>query len=472
MMPRSLLMVGLVALVIALAATGALSVLRADEVVEVFPLPADILDLPLPTAAAPEMATASPQATAVPASTPFAPGSPSEAARATTAILQAGQDGYSGCTDTYIQFYLPTNNYCESPELYVVTSNKAVTLLRFELTNLPEETAGLNSDATILEATLQLYTVQGNAGVLMGIYLPHQPWDPCVVTWNTPWEQPGADGPSDRESDPWVEATVEQAEGWMAFDVTSLVQYWLREPAQNYGMIIKSFDMSVPSHHIFFSGDHPGSDTRPKLTIKYEPALPTPTPTPAPTLTAVAMPSETPAAGPILTPTLIVPLSPRAVELHWRNEMDMGSSYPIQAIFRPQTAEGTSGSAQLYKLSVRAQVTAPTFDIVENSPAEQMLEQPEDTLSWSWQVEPRVIGSQTLSLDLLFSWTPATNAAPAITTDRGTWYRTKAIKITKPFPYWTHITLLRNGLLVIGLACILGWYVLRRRTKASSANDS
>lgn len=471
MTARSLLMVGLVALLVALAITGALSILRADEVVEIFPLPADILDLPLPNEAVPAIATVTPQATAVPTAA-STPGLPGEEMRAAIAILQAGRNGYSGCTDTYIQFYMPTENYCESPELYLATSNKAATLLRFDLTSLPEAVAGLNAGATILEATLQLDTVQGNEGVLMGIYRPQQSWDPCATTWNTPWEQPGADGPSDRESDPWVEATVEQRDGWMAFDVTSLVQSWLRDPAQNHGMIIKSLDVSAPSHHIFHSSDHPDGDTRPKLTIRYEFAVPSAAPTPEPTLTATAIPSETPAAAPVLTPTLVLPISPRVVEIHWRNEMDAGSPYPIQAIFRPETAEGASGPAQVYKLRVRAQVTAPTFDIVENSPAEQILEQPEDALAWTWQVEPWVIGSQTLALDLLFAWTPATSAGPEALLDRGAWYQTKIIKVVQPFPYGRQAILLRNGLLLIGLACIVGWYVLRRRTKDRSVNDS
>jgi hypothetical protein len=470
-------MVGLVALVTALAMTGALSILRVDEVVEVFPLPPDVLDLPLPTGLAPQIVA--------PASTP-APtvvGSLGETGQPTTAILQSGRDHYSGCSDTYIQFYRPTANYCESPELYLVTSNKAATLLRFDLTELPDSIIGLNSDAVILEATLELYAVQGNKDVVMGIYLPYGPWDPCAVTWNTPWEGPGADGLSDREHDPRVEATAQQATGWMEFNVTGLVQHWLRDPGQNYGMIIKSFDVSAPSHHIFFSSDHPGEDGRPKLTIRYEPALPTPTPTvtptstptPAttatPTFTPTTAPTAAPTATPAATPTLILPLSPRVVEVHWRNEMDLGGSYPVQVIFRPETAQAMSSLVRLYMLSVHAQVTAPTFDVVENSAAEQMLEQPEDILSWSWQVEPQVVGSQAFSLDLLFDWRPATSGAPVIRAEPGAWYQTKVIKIITPFRYWPQLALLRNLLVSGGLACLVGWYMLRRRTIGRSLGD-
>jgi hypothetical protein len=150
--------------------------------------------------------------------------------------------------------------------------------------------------------------------------------------------------------------------------------------------------------------------------------------------------------------------------------MDIGGSYPIQVIFRPQTA-ALSGSTKSYLLSVYAQVTAPTFDIVQDSPAEQVLEQPEDTLSWSWQVEPRMVGSQTLSFDLLFSWRPAESAVPAVTKDSGTWYQTKVIKVIRPFRYWTLVTVIRNLLLSIAPVCLMGWYVLRRRARGRPVGD-
>lgn len=470
MMSRSLLMAGLVALVIALAMTGALSILRADEVVEVFPLPSDVLDLPIPSGLAAK--------TIAPASTPTAAGRLGETGGLTTSILQQGVGGYNGVSDTFIQYYAADQNYCRFEELYVVTSNKGATLLRFDLTNLPETMAGLNVDSVIVEATLELAAIQGNEGPVMGIYLPYKPWTPCEVTWNRPWEKPGADGLSDREFDPRVQ--IKYPGGPLRFDMTGLVQYWLREPDLNYGMIIKSFDITYPSHNIFVSSEHPISERRPKLTIKYEPAWPTPTPTVTPTetptptptstptrtrtatSTATRTPTATPTATPI--PTVILPLSPRVVEVHWRNEMDVGNSYPIHVIFRPETTQAASNLAELYMLSVNAQVTGPTFDVVEVSPVEQVLEQPEGILSWSWQVEPRVLGSQTLSLDLLFSWRAAASGVPVTSAEPGAWYKTKVIKVIKPFRYWPQIALLRSLLASVGLACLVGWYILRRRT--------
>jgi hypothetical protein len=478
---RWLLMVGLVALVLALALTGVLSMLGAREMAEVLPLPPDTVPLPPLAGLSAGAEIGPPEAMIVPsaASAVTETHASAVAVQPATAILQSGLDGYEGCSDTYIQFLRPTDNFCESPELYVVTSNKAATLLRFDLTDLPENVRGLTSGAVVVEATLELYAAQGNEGAVTGIYLPRGHWDPCQVTWNTPWAEPGADGLSDREYDARVERSMPQATGWIAFDVTELVQYWLREPTQNCGVIIKSFDVNVPSQYIFFSSDHSHQDMRPKLTIKYEPALPMAAPTstsdetstPIPGPTAAPMQTAMPSTTSVPTATLALPLSTPVVELHWQDQMSIGSSYPVRVAFRPDTTQASSGPSELYLLSVYAQVTAPTFDIAPNSPAEQVLEQPEDVLAWSWQVEPRMLGSQMLSFDLLFRWTPATSAVPSGTTDSGTWYQTRMIRIVRPFRYWTLVTVLRNLLLSAGLVCLVGWHFLGRRTRARSPGD-
>jgi len=466
MMSRLLLMVGFVALVLALAMTGALSLLRVDEVVEVFPLPAEVLDLPLPTEPAPD--------TAAPALTPAPTAAGPTAGREepTTIVLQAGRDGYEGCSDTYIQLYRPTQNYCASSELSLVTSNKATTLLRFDLTRLPDNVTRLNAGATILQATLELYALQGNKDTVMGIYLPRGVWDPCTLTWNNPWETPGADGPADREQEAWVDIAAKRATGWLEFDVTGLVQRWLNEPTQNLGMILKSLDASAPAHFMFVSSEHPGQEERPRLTIRYEPALPAPTGSPRsePTQANDSVPTITSTSSPAATPTLIVPLSPRVVEIHWRNEMDVGGTYPVRVIFRPETGQATS-SLSIYLLNVYAQVTAPTFEVVENAPLRQLLEQPEDTLSWSWQVEPRVLGAQTLAVDLLFDWRLASGGSGATMTERGAWYQTKVIRVTSPFRYRSQVVLLRGLLAAMGLVCLMSWGVLKKRTKGRPAGN-
>lgn len=473
------LLLGLGSLAVALALTGVLSGVRALEVVQVFAVPEDVLQIPVPAGV---------DAALVPDAAPTARLA-LQAGRPSTVTVQQGLGGYKGCTDTFIQYYLPDTNYCQSHELYAVTGNKAATLIRFDLSALPDSLADLNVDSPILEAKLVFYAVQGNKGAAFGLYLPYKSWDPCAVTWNKPWERPGADGLSDREFDPRVQVQTKAAPGTVEFDVTGLVQYWLREPPNNYGVIIKSLDTSFPSHHIFFSSEHPDQNGRPKLVIKYEPVPPTPTPTttPTPTQTPTATTTPTPTATftatptrtrtptrtatatatrtPIPTPTLMMPLTPRVVELHWYERMELGQPYVLQAIFRPEGLRGQSGVLKLYMLSVLAQLTGPTFEVVQRSAPEQVLENPEGILSWQWDVRPRVMGEQSLSFDLLFSWKAATGSSPVPKAEPGAWYQTKVVRVVKPFRYLAQLTWLRNALIVVGLLGLLGWYLLRRTTQ-------
>lgn len=447
-MPRLLLVVGLIALAIALLLTVVVSVLCGETIVEIFPLDPDVLELPLPT----EEASVDYATEASPTATPlYVAGKPA------IATLQQGLDGYTGCVDTYIYYYLPDSNFCNTASLYIATTNKAATLIRFDLTNLPDKIVGLNSESHIHEATLYLYAVQGQLDTTIGVYQPRRPWDACTVTWNTPWQKPGADGALDRDAEPRVEAKEKEVPGFLEINLIGIIQEWLRDPEQNYGLILKTFETRWPSHHIFFSSEHSTADHRPKLVIKYQPALPTPTPTQTLTPTPTQTPTHTP--SPIPLPTL----SPRVVEVHWRDRMDVSVPYSITVVFRPAAKTVAISSTHLYVLSVDAQLTAPTFEVVSHSPQEQLLEDPAGSLSWSWQVTPRIVGLQPLSIDLLFAWKQVAGAAPVTGVEPGVWYRTKIVRVSRPIVPWSWLEMLRNAMTILGFICLVSWYALRRR---------
>jgi len=450
------LTVGLIALAMALFLTVVPPFLRADSVVETFPVDPEILALPSPTS------TPSATPTVTPPLTPTASPTLVRTRIPSVAVLQQGVDGYNGCVDTYIQYYLPDNNFCQNPELSLATTNKAVLLMRYDLTKLPAKAVGLSSASVVQEAKLGLFMIQGRADSVVGIYLPRREWDACAVTWNQPWQQSGADGPQDRQAKPWRELTTTKATVWLEFDVTELVQNWLRDPAGNYGLLLKSFENRWPAQYIFFSSDHPAVNSRPRLTIKYEPALPTPThvvetATATPTVEATATPGQ--------------PLSPRVIEVRWQERMNIGNPYLIAVAFRPAATQALLPQSPLpYMLRVTAYLTAPAFGVVSQSPAEQALEDTAGSLSWSWKVTPRMAGSQPISLDLLFAWKVetsrqdvSTSAIPAICAEPGVWYRTKVVRVEKPLTTWGQLNMLRNGMVILGLMCIIGWYVLGRR---------
>jgi hypothetical protein len=353
---------------------------------------------------------------------------------------------------------LPDENFCGGHELSVGSNNKAAVLLRFDLTELPETAYGLNSEAIVQQATLSLYGVQGTRDTAISTYVARREWEACAITWNQPWQEPGADGELDRDAESWQEVVSPRMPGWLEFDVTELVQSWLREPASNLGLMIKSFDARWPSHHIFFASDHPATTSRPKLTIEYQPVRATRTPV-SPTVTPTA--EQIPEPSAVVTPEQ--PLGPRVIEVRWSEQMAVGDPHEVTVTFRPATtSESATGSSPSHVLSVAAHLTAPSFDMVSDSPTSQAMEDAAGSLSWSWSVTPRMAGSQLLSLDLLFTWQPMVGASTEVRAEPGMWYLTRTIEVGTP-PADSTLETVRNVLAAVGLVCMIGFYVLRWR---------
>jgi hypothetical protein len=143
--------------------------------------------------------------------------------------------------------------------------------------------------------------------------------------------------------------------------------------------------------------------------------------------------------------------------------MEAGRVYPVRVVFRPESSNLSESALQLYMLSVNAQLSAATFDVLPESPPEQVLTEPEASLSWSWSLQPRMVGEQSLSLDLLFDWTPVSVGLPNVRAEPGAWYQTRTTRVNKPFPYWSLLQLGRNALVAMGLLCWAGWFALRGR---------
>lgn len=444
-MRRLLLIVGLAALIVALGLTAVPLISPDGTVVEVFPLDPEVLSLSLPGAAL----SASPLP-------------PAYASISSVAVVQQGLDGYDGCVDTYIQFYMPDDNYCDGHELSLGSTNKAALLLRFDLTELPDTAFGLNAESVVQEATLSLYGIQGTKDTVIGAYMPGREWDPCTVTWNEPWQQAGADGAEDRGAEPLLEVQSPRMPNWIEFQVTELVQNWLSDPATNRGVMIKSFDIRWPSQHIFFSSNHPATTSRPKLTIRYEPVRATRTP-----VSPTVAPTTEPTVAATAEPTTVVPpdqpLGPRVVEIQWYDQMTVGDSHELTVLFRSDTVvESQVGGSSSHALSVAAHLTAPSFDATGDSPTEQVLEDVTSSLSWSWAVTPRMTGSQPVSLDLLFTWRPVVGASTETSAEPGMWYVTKTVEVDAVTAD-TMMETVRNALAIVGLLCIAGYYVLRWR---------
>lgn len=446
-MQRLLLVVGLIALVIAVLLTITPLVVRGTSPVETLPVDPAILDLLLPTV------------TAVPISTPAAEAAVEVQRLPLLATLQQGVDGYTGCVDTYMDYYEPNSSFCNNPTISVRAGDKACMLLRFDLSVLPEKVKGLEQGALVQQATLSLFVVQGRADTTFGIYRLRRAWDACAVTWNLPWQKPGANGLDDRDVEPVREWTTVKSQGMLDLDVTALVQEWLQNPASNQGILLKSFEMRWPSNLILFSSDHPAISSRPKLTIKYEAALPTPTevpatathtPTPEPTSVQTPQPSATPQPS----------LGPYVMEVRWRERMNKGNPYGVTLVFRSTDASGAAIAADSdMRLTGAARLTAPSFDITATTRAEQTLDDTHASLVWSWTIVPRVPGPQVISLDVLFS----KNQAQGTGVEPGVWYHTIDVVVEEPMLTWAQLARIRDGMAALGTMCVLWWYILERR---------
>jgi len=163
-------------------------------------------------------------------------------------------------------------------------------LLQFNLTAIP-------IDSEITEATLRLY-LSGSTGPAVGMSVSIYQ---VTSTWN--------------ESINWTEhltlnvaapistTTVVGTDlTWYEWDVSQLVQKWIKspEPASYLGIMLKGDESPSRHQRAFWSKDCTGSDCEgklPYLTISYNP------PTPTPTQTATALPTATPTLTPTPTST-------------------------------------------------------------------------------------------------------------------------------------------------------------------------
>jgi len=222
-----------------------------------------------------------------------------------TVVFQEGVEGYLGVEDTYLDRNAQgTYNYAKST-IDVGLKQVQCGLIKFNLAPIPE-------DATIISATLSLYVDGGSGGsLLVEAY--------CIVrdniiseaNWNyamagVRWGEGGCEAPgSDRCTTPEAQQSVQanrQTEPY-SWDVTGLVQKWVRHEQNNYGLLLRQASIISSSRVQFASSEASTPQRRPKLTIRYVGSAPIYTPTPTPTNTPTDTPTRTPTPTKTNTPT-------------------------------------------------------------------------------------------------------------------------------------------------------------------------
>lgn len=212
--------------------------------------------------------------------------------------------------DTFLTAWDPTGNYRTS-FIARIRPPEMSALLQFYLPNIP-------TNATVLNAVLRVYTIQGGPHPLpVSLYRVLRPWNASEANWlrgsvTQNWADPGCRRPGVDHA--------ETLEGSVSFDglnkyfeipVTEMVQNWVSNPSNNYGLVMHAGG-GIAVEYGIITIDNPVVELRPRLTFSWAQLTPTATPThtrtptrtPTPTATGTATHTPTRTASPSATPGL------------------------------------------------------------------------------------------------------------------------------------------------------------------------
>jgi hypothetical protein len=244
-------------------------------------------------------------------------------------LLQEGQNGYDGTSDTWIYSYLPNFPQTQDGGLKIKGSDLQSVLIRFDLQG------ALPPGAEILEAELVFWVdaFTESRSLDVAAFRVLRPWEAGSATWNSAsssvrWTQPGCNGVAqDRVSAADGNVTLAYRAVFRGLDVTDSVNYWLQNPDENYGLLIKG-DSASTAEYYFASSRYSQVAYRPMLRIDYNLCGGTPTMThtpggPTQTLTSTpAMSTATPSATPQPTTQLV-----EATQDTYIDEWDTDANY-------------------------------------------------------------------------------------------------------------------------------------------------
>ncbi|MDH3365967.1 MAG: DNRLRE domain-containing protein, partial [Thermoplasmata archaeon] len=183
----------------------------------------------------------------------------------TTVTIQP--DAVAG-QDTHICQDKATDNFGTERDLLIDSETNKVyrILMRFDVSLIP-------TGAYIDDAILWIYQNSGGKGndIRLEIHPLEQPFVEDEVTWNRPslselWTTPGGDF----SPEVFCVGTLTNDGGWKSFDISGLVEYWVRGMATNNGLIFVPDEAASDAPKDFISSDE---DTwpafRPYLSIGY-----------------------------------------------------------------------------------------------------------------------------------------------------------------------------------------------------------
>ena len=136
-------------------------------------------------------------------------------------------------------------------------------LLKFDLSSVPES-------AIITGAKLSLFcnTSSGHQQLHSGnnssyLLMITSPWEPTEVVWYT---QPT----TKMTNAVLLPASYLQVQDYPNIDITNQVEFWYKNPDQNFGFMLKLVEEEMYSAMVFASSNHLDPEKRPLLTIEYK----------------------------------------------------------------------------------------------------------------------------------------------------------------------------------------------------------
>ncbi|MBN1677757.1 MAG: DNRLRE domain-containing protein [Candidatus Thermoplasmatota archaeon] len=183
--------------------------------------------------------------------------------------LQPGPEGFDSYLDEWFPYWTPPDKgdlVLNSEYDPAVTYNgQSRIIMMFNLSSVP-------ADAIVKDATLLLYQRSGKPQVIeYSIRAVNVSWDEQGVSWMTKdlthsWNNIGGD----YSDESFSSGTVEDSIGWHGFDLTRLVDLWLRGATPNYGFIIYPKPQVGDAEKIFTDCEITNKpEQRPKLVINY-----------------------------------------------------------------------------------------------------------------------------------------------------------------------------------------------------------
>jgi len=188
------------------------------------------------------------------------------------------QQGATAATGAELQGFTPTQNFDYTTVADFVSSHwthggtptEARGLLQFNFSQIPAGSVIVSAHLSLYADTNSVYDVSGqpmygpdNAS---NLYLVTSAWNPATVDWNTQ--------PTVSTTSPVLlaQSTVTD-EDYLNLDISSYVQGWVANPANNYGMMLEMIGNSSLNSMIFCSPGYALPARWPKLEVCYIPPV-------------------------------------------------------------------------------------------------------------------------------------------------------------------------------------------------------